>query len=161
MKSRRNILLRCLYGWTKDDNTLSNMTFLADCDKFWATLRNINKMLRARLYNIKSKIWFLTIISNFPICFFENFYLYKLSFIDFKTSCTKRDRLWVKEGGKTKLMKHCGNKEIPDFISRGGRVSVGIDFGPGSQALISYQAVKPRELKLNNILNYIFFTIFL
>lgn len=69
----------------------------------------------------------------------------KLSFIDFKTDCTKRNRLWVKEGGRTKFTKVCGKREIPDYISRLGRVTVGLDFGNDAQALISYQAVSPRD----------------
>ena len=69
----------------------------------------------------------------------------KLSFIDFKTDCSKRNRLWVKEGGRTKFTKVCGKREIPDYISRLGRVTVGLDFGNDAQALVSYQAVSPRE----------------
>merc|ERR1712233_60575 len=50
----------------------------------------------------------------------------KISFIDFKTDCTKRSRIWLKEGGRQIFMRSCGEREIKDYISRSGRVTVGV-----------------------------------
>ena len=118
------------YELKKSKFPLFTTEHLCRTEIFWASVSNLLQVV---------------IIALFYAFIFHYWTIIKLSFIDFKTDCTKRSRLWVKEGGKTKLMKHCGKKEIPDYISRGGRVSVGIDFGPGAQALISYQAVKPRK----------------
>ena len=71
----------------------------------------------------------------------------KISFIDYKHNCKsgKRNRLWLKENGIQKLMRFCGKIEIPDYIAKSGSVTIGANFEPNVQALISYQAVLPSE----------------
>lgn len=69
----------------------------------------------------------------------------KISFIDFNTDCSKRNRLILKEGGRIKVEKVCGKREITDFIARSGRVTIKMDFGDGPTSLISYNSIPPTE----------------
>merc|ERR1712176_528320 len=66
----------------------------------------------------------------------------KVHIVDFKSDCSKRSKVWIKEGGQIRGTWTCGKQPIPEYIARSGKVTVGLDVAANAQVLITYNAVK-------------------
>ena len=69
-----------------------------------------------------------------------------LQFVDFQTDCSQRSRVWVTEYGKQQAFHYCGRNAINNYVSKSGKVTVGLDLGKRSKVLISYKGVHKAEL---------------
>ena len=59
-----------------------------------------------------------------------------LQFVDFQTDCTQRSRVWITEYGKQQAFYYCGRDKIDNYVSKSGKVTIGLDLGKRSKVLV-------------------------
>ena len=77
---------------------------------------------------------------DFPILDASSFQIIKISFLEFKTNCSKRNRLWITDKGQRVAYYTCGKEPLPDYYATSGKISIGYDFEVG-KLLVSYNTV--------------------